>query len=452
MTMRRSGLALLATVVIILAAVGVLNDRGVATNPVVAGTGAASPTAQSSALYCTGLTNARGGLRGVVTFINTTGTTRHVLVHAFATGATTAVATALVLGPYARQSVAPTTLLVGKTYALAAEIDGGGVSAVQVDSRVGTQSPCVSQGVTNWYASGFDSTVGSSAVLSVYNPTATAAVFNVTVFTPGGFSSPAPLQGVSVGAHAVLTLNLGEQIVATQNFGVQVTVLRGSLVAVGDQVSKSVASFNYGSPLLASTGTFPLVTTANRAIAQVRIANPGPASATVTFTVKLGKFKVAPQSTELRPYQSATVVITPNTAIPAAGEASLTMTATQAVDATLVTGTLDGLTSSPLGSPVSRAVLADVTGGGFDRAVLTNVAARSTKVSWTLRHHGTLTSSGTTSLAAGASASLGVLVGGRQKLQGSTLVLTSATPSLVVSATLSTSPAGVVLTSGLDGG
>ena len=450
--MRRSGLALLATVVIILAAVGVLNDRGVATNPVVAGTGAASPTAQSSALYCTGLTNARGGLRGVVTFINTTGTTRHVLVHAFATGATSAVATAFTLGPYARQSVAPTNLLVGKTYALAAEIDGGGVSAVQVASRVGTQSPCVSQGVTNWYASGFDSTVGSSAVLSVYNPTATAAVFNVTVFTPGGFSSPAPLQGVSVGAHAVLTLDLGEQIVATQNFGVQVTVLRGSLVAVGDQVSKNVASFNYGSPVLATTGIFPLVTTANRAIAQVRIANPGPAPATVTFKVKLGKFKVAPQSTELRPYQSAMVVITPNTAIPAAGEASLTMSATQAVDATLVTGTLDGLTSSPLGSPVSRAVLADVTGGGFDRAVLTNVSDATTEVSWTLRHHGTLTSSGTTSLASGASASLGVLLGGRQKLQGSTLVLASATPSLVVSATLSTSPAGVVLTSGLNGG
>jgi len=450
--MRKSGLPLLATVLIVLATVGVLNDRGVATNPVVAGTGAASPAAQSSALYCTGLTNARGGLRGVVTFINTTADTRQVLVHAFATGATSAVATAFTLGPYARQSVAPTNLLVGKTYALAAQIDGGGVSAVQVASRFGTQSPCVNQGVTNWYASGFDSTVGSSAVLSVYNPTATAAVFNVTAFTPGGFSSPASLQGVSVGPHAVMTLNLGEQIVATQNFGVQVTVLRGSLVAVGDQVSKNVASFNYGTTLLASTGILPLVTTANRAIAQVRIANPGPAPATVTLKVKLGKFHVAAQSTELRPYHSAMIVITPNTAIPAAGEATLTMTSTQAVDVTLVTGTQEGLTSSPLGSPVSRAVLADVTGGGFDRAVVTNVSAAKTLVSWTLRHHGTLTSSGTTALGARASASLGVLLGGRAKLRGSTLVLTSATASLVVSATLSTSPAGVTLTSALNGG
>ena len=306
--------------------------------------------------------------------------------------------------------------------------------------------------MTNWYASGFDSTVGSSAVLSVYNPTATAAVFNVTAFTPGGFSSPAPLQGVSVGAHAVLTLNLGEQIVATQNFGVQVSVLRGSLVVVGDQVSKNVASFNYGTTVLASTGTLPLVTTADHAVAQVRIANPGPAPATVTVTVKLAKFKVAPQSAELRPYQSAMIVITPNTAIPAAGEASLTLTSTQPVDVTLVTGTDNGLSASPLGSPVARAVLADVTGGGFDRAMVTNVAHATSQVSWTLRHQGTLTSSGTTTLSPGYSASLGVLVGGRAKLRGSTLVLTSASDSMVVIATLSTSPAGVTLTSALDGG
>ena len=449
--MRRSGLPLLVVVVVVLAAVGVLNDRGVATNP-VGTTIAAAPSAQSSALYCTGLTNTRGGLRGVVTYINTTAVTRHVVVHAFATGATSAVATAFTLGPYARQSVAPTNLLVGSTYALSAQIDGGGVSAAQVDSRFGTQSPCANQGVTNWYASGFDSTVGSSAVLSVYNPTATAAVFNVTAFTPGGFSSPASLQGVSVGPHAVLTFNLGAQIVATENFGVQVSVLRGSLVAVGDQISKGVASFNAGTTLLTSSATLPLVTTANQAMAQVRFANPGPAPATVTLDVKLGKFKVAPQTTEVGAYRSAMIVITPNTAIPAAGEATIVMKSTQPVDATVVTGTQDGLTSSPVGTPAARVVLADVTGGGFDRAVVTNVASTATEVSWVLRRRGALASTGTTSLGANATKSLAVLVGGRAKLTGATMVLTGLAPTLVVSATLVTRPPGVTLTTGLNGG
>ena len=449
--MRRSGLPLLVTVLIGLAAVGVLNIKGATTNP-VPNPGAAGPTAESSALYCTGLTNARGNLRGIVTFINTTNSTRQVLVHAVATGASSAVATTFTLGPYARRVVTPTNLLVGDTYALAAQVDGGGVSAEQAVTRYGTTAPCVNEGVTNWYGSGFDTTVGSRAILSIYNPTATAAVFNVTTFSPSGFLSPASLQGVSVGPHAELALNLGDEIVATQDFGAQVTVLRGSLVVVGDQISKNTSSLNYGTALLASTGSFPLVTTANKAIAQVRIANPGPAAATVTIRVKLRKFAIAPQSTVVAPYHSAMISVTPNTAIPAAGEASLTMTSNQAVDATLATGTASGLALSPLGTPVARAVLSDVTGGGFGEATLTNASAATTTVSWTLLHHGKVTSTGSTSVGAGDTISLGVLLGGRSKLRGSTLVVASATPALVVNAILSTSPVGVTLASALNGG
>lgn len=449
--MRRSGLPLLAAVVLGLVVSGVLNVGGAVTNP-VPNPAVAGPAAQSSALYCTGLTDARGGLRGLVSFINTTAAPRQVLVHAVATGAASAVATAFTLGPYGRHVVTPTNLLVGDTYALAAQVDGGGVSAVQVVTRFGTQAPCVNEGVTRWYGSGFDTTVGSAAILSVYNPTATAAVFNVTGFTPGGFSSPASLQGVSVGPHAEATIDLGHEIVATQNFGVQVTVLRGSLVVAGDQVSNNVSSLNYGTSLLASKGTFPLVTTANHAIAQVRIANPGPAPATVRLTVALAKFHVAPQSTLVAPYHSALITITPNTAIPAAGEASVTLAATRAVDATLVTGTTGGVTSSPLGTPVARAVLSDVTGNGFAQAVVTNAWRSATTLHWTLRRRGVLTSSGSTSLDAGATLSLGALLGGHAALRAATLVLTSVQPALVVSAVLPSFPAGVTLTFALNGG
>jgi len=449
--MRKSGLPLLLAVLVALAAVGVLNVKGGATNP-VPNPGAAGPTAESSALYCTGLTNARGDLRGLVTFINTTNATRQVLVHAVATGAVSAVATTFTLGPYARQTVTPTNLLVGDTYALAAQVDGGGVSAEQVVTRYGTTSPCVNEGVTNWYASGFDTTVGSQAVLSIYNPTATAAVFNVTTFSPSGFLSPAPLQGVSVGPHAELALNLGDEIVATQNFGAQVTVLRGSLVVVGDQVSKNTSSLNYGTPVLASSGTFPLVTTANKALAQVRIANPGPADATVSVQVKLRAFNIAPQSTVVAAYHSAMITITPNTAIPAAGEASLTMTSNQPVIATLATGTSQGLTLSPLAAPVARAILSDVTGGGFAEATLTNATKAATNVAWTLLHRGSVTSTGTTTVGPGGTVSIGALLHGRAKLQGSTLVMVSPTAALVVNAILNTSPVGVTLAAALNGG
>jgi len=448
---RKSGLLSLAAVVVGVALVGVLNNTGAVNNAVV-NPSATGPSAQSSALYCTGLTNARGAVRGVVTFLNTTNVTRHVVVHAVATGARSAVATALTLAPYARQSVTPTNLLVGQTYALSAQIDGGGVSAEQVVTRYGTQSPCTSAGVTTWYGSGFDATVNSKAILSVYNPTATAAVFNVTTFSKGGYLAPAQLQGVTVGPHSELALNLGNEIVATSNFGVQVVVLRGSLVVVGDQISHSISSMNYGTDVLATTGTFPLVTTANTATSEVRVANPSASAATVKFTVKLAKFTVAPQSTTIAPYHSALITITPNTAIPAAGEASLTMTSTQPVDATLATGTSNGLSFSPLGTPASRVVLADVTGAGFGEATLTNATDKSTDVTWTLLRHGALASTGATSVSAGHTVSLGQLLNGRAKLTSATLILTGTTPSLVVNAILNTTPVGVTMAAALNGG
>ena len=449
--MRRSPRLFLGVIAAGLALSGVLTAEGAATNPGPS-PGATGPSAQSSALYCTGLTDSHGQMRGRVTFINTTASPRQVVVHAVATGATAAVATAFFLGPYGRRVLAPTTLLVGDTYALAAQIDGGGVSAEQEVTRTGAPAACTNAGVTNWYGSGFDSSVGSRATLSVYNPTATAAVFNVTTFSPAGFLSPAPLQGLSVGPHAVLAINLGEEVVATQNFGAQVSVLRGSLVVMEDQVSGTTASMNSGTPVLASTGTFPLVTTANQAMAEVRIANPGPAPAHVILRVKLGRFHVAAQSATVAPYHSAFITITPNTAIPAAGEASLTMTADRPVAATLATGTRDGLKLSPLTPTVSRAILADVSGAGFAQATFTNASQRATRVTWKLIRHGAVTASGTSPLDKGVTLSWGQVLGGRSKLRGATLIATSPVADLVMNATLNTTPAGVTMAAPLDGG
>ena len=49
---------------------------------------------------------------------------------------------------------------------------------------------------TRWFAAGFDTTVGSSGEMSVYNPTGTPAVMDVPVYTAGGFSAPEAFQGL----------------------------------------------------------------------------------------------------------------------------------------------------------------------------------------------------------------------------------------------------------------
>ena len=62
--------------------------------------------------------------------------------------------------------------------------------------------PCDSHGVTRWYAAGLDTLVGSDAYVSLYNPTATEAVANISVLQANGFYAPEAIQGISVPAHA----------------------------------------------------------------------------------------------------------------------------------------------------------------------------------------------------------------------------------------------------------
>jgi hypothetical protein len=101
---------------------------------------------------------------------------------------------------------------------------------------------------------------------------------------------------------------------------------------------------------------------------------------------------------------------------------------------------------------MSRAVLADVTGAGFGEATATNVSEKTTSVAWALVRHGTVASTGATTISAGFTVSLGQLLNGRAKLKGATLVLTGTTPSIVVNAILNTTPVGVTMAAPLDGG
>ena len=153
----------------------------------------------------------------------------------------------------------------------------------------------------------------------------------------------------------------------------------------------------------------------------------------------------------MSPYHSTVVTITPNTAIPDAGEALLSMASTQPVDATLATGTAGGLALSPIGVASSRVVLSDVNGGGFGEATATNVATTSLTVSWSLVRHAAVARTGQFTLGAGETVSLGQTLGGRAQFTGATLVMRSSTPSLVANAILNTRPTGLLTAATLDG-
>ncbi|MDE3082148.1 MAG: hypothetical protein KGJ39_01870 [Acidobacteriota bacterium] len=403
-----------------------------------------SATAESTALFCTGL--GVGTTSGRVVFTNLTGSSR-VLVVTVTSNTGTRATRNVALSAHASSSVAPQTWVPGTLFGVSAIVNGGGVVGAEVAANNTAVAPCVAGGVTDWYAAGFDTLVGSSAVISLFNPSATPAVVNLTTVTASGFAAPAPFQGLAVGAHAEVAVNLGAQIVDTANVGVHVNVLRGSLAIVGVQTSGAATSFNVGQGALATSADFPLVTTAANTRAQVRIANPNDVSASVTVAVALGTYHIAPESVEIPAYASGVVTITPNSAIPAAGFAALTLTSSEPVTAALAVGSAGLTLSAP--SPSSRTwLVADFSGRGFSRAVLSNTGTQSVRVLAT--NLATSTSfSGT--LAAGASGDLRAILSGLVRLQGLTLLVTCDHP-VQVTTILPLVPVGPVVASALNGG
>jgi hypothetical protein len=448
--MTRLRIPLLFVLVLALAAVGTAATLEKSTN-VPVGPGSLTQNAESTALYCSGLSGTTGTAVGHVTYLNTTGSTRTVNLEVASDTASSELSS-LTLAPHSSKSVSPQATVKGISYAVAAQVNGGGVVGEEVAQGATAESPCTSAGVTDWYATGFDTTVGSTAVLSIYNPTATAAVFNITVFTANGFAAPALFQGMSIGAHAQIEVNLGAQIVNASNVGVHVRVLRGSIVIVGVQHSGSLTSFNSGQSSLATSAWFPRVTTVTGADAQIRVTNPGSEPANVVVDVALSSFKVAPQTITVAGDSSGDIVITPNSAIPAHGYATVQLKSDRLIATSLLTGSSAGLALSAPVIPSNEFLVADFSGRGFDAATVTNTSPKPVTVTFATMATGTRTSvKASTQLAGGATESILGLFSGLTTLKGNTLFVTSSKPSLVVATTLPTTPVGVIVVAPLDG-
>ncbi len=395
--------------------------------------------AESTALYCSGLTSSS------VTFFNTTSTSHNVSV-SWTTDTGSSGSSTTNLASHDTWNIAQ--FGKGSVFAVAAQIHGGGVVG-SVAGANGLQGTCNSAGVTSWFGAGFDTTVGSTGDLSIYNPTATAAVFNVSTFTNSGFSAPAAFQGLSVNAHQLVVLNLGTQLVNLTNIGVHVKVLRGSLEIVGIQHSGNSVSYYPGENQLSQQNWFPLVTTSNGAKAQLRYANPSSNTISVTVNVSLPPFSVQPQTLTVLPYSSGEITITPNTAIPANGYAFVSSSSSAPLLTALVLGTTKGLTLFAPQVPSSSILLADFSGSTLDTAEVTNTSKHDVTVNVT-----SLPSSAQGAYGSSPAFKIHLKAGASTKVNLTNIAsgeLMSTTKNvLLVTVALQTVPAGINLLSALN--
>ena len=453
MTLTRVPLVLVLAALLVGA--GVASSSSHATNPASVGTRSAN--VESTALYCAGLTDAKGVASGRVIFENASDVRRLVSV-VVSSDVGASWTGSLTLSAHSRASLTPSSLVKGHNFGVAAQISGTGVVAEMLAAANDAASPCVSQGVAQWYATGFDTLVGSSAFLSIVNPTATPAVFSVSIFTANGFAAPASFQGLSVAPHGEVVVNLGNQIVNTANVGVHVRVLRGALAITGVQSSHGVTSFVQGVRSPQRKLWFASVTTVNLATAQVRFANPHDTPVSVSVKVNLTNFSPAIQQVELAPFATGLLTITPNSAIAPDAYGALTVSSSRGVVADLAVGdgSFEQLSSSP--TPVARLVVEDFTGRGLDAARVTNTSRHGVTVAVTsvrlLQSNGALSSAVTVhvTLAAGATISLTTMAGQPMNWATTKLVVSTSKAVLVAGLTLPTKPAGDVVLAALNGG
>ncbi len=418
------------------------------TNPSGPRGGLIAGNVESAALYCTGLGS--GDFAGRVVFLNTSDVTRTLTVRVDSNSGTSTTST-VVLGAHAATSVRPQ--LAGSWFGIGAQVNGGGVVADEVVGSGAAQTPCTAGGVTSWYASGLDTVVGSQAVISLYNPTATAAVVNLTAQTSSGFSAPAPYQGVAIGPHTEMALNLGVRLPTSHDLGVRVNVLRGSVVATAAVSSGPVVSLDAGTSTPVTSAWLPLVTTAARSVAEIRLANPSSTEASITASVSLGAFSIPAQTTTVPGFGTTVLAITPNPAIPARGEASVHLTSSVPVVATLATGTSAGVALSTPTPPSSTYLIGDFSGAGYDAVALTNTTGSPLGITVTRLAGTNATAQSTTaSLNPKSTTLLRGVASFASSLRGATIVVTAERPDLVVGAILPSTPRGVAVVSPLYGG
>jgi hypothetical protein len=169
--------------------------------------------------------------------------------------------------------------------------DAGGVGVSQVVAGQGlSTAPCASTTSRHWYFADASTAAGSTLSLSLFNPTATIAVVDVSFVSATGVLAPPAYQGIEVPGDSMTVENVGIHVPNNPHFATVVSTLSGTLVAteletVG-QTGDGGNSIVLGATTPAPTWSFAESTAVATGSTVFHVFNPS--SRPVTVTVKIG--------------------------------------------------------------------------------------------------------------------------------------------------------------------
>ncbi|HXQ91286.1 MAG TPA: hypothetical protein VN768_06960 [Acidimicrobiales bacterium] len=348
---------------------------------------APTPGTESSAWFCAGGSGAQGGAPATIVLTNVGRHPVHGTVSAIsapegaAQPAPWAGARTMALTVPTDGQVTVGAAQLGSTGLVAAAVvlDGGGVAVSEaVQSPLGwSMAPCSPSTAADWYFAHGATTEGGGLILSLFNPTATDAVVNISlVSTTAGYLVPAAYQGIDVGPGSVVTENIGDHDPQDAAVATVVAALSGSLVAtelqsVGTPGNGGI-SLTLGAPAPASLWVFPQSTEIPGGAVAFHVLNPSTSPAVVSVAVGLSLGAGAePLTLRVAPQSLVTLNAGSQTRIPTGVPYALTFSSPG-------TGiVVSRQVRAPAGSPAAVPEAGDVSGvpGGSRRWLLPAVVA-----------------------------------------------------------------------------
>ncbi len=264
-----------------------------------------APDAESSASYCTGQTTSTGSAPGFLILTNTTA--RPV------TGTITAVTDAgdtvhTAVAVPARAVVTPSIPAVssGSWEAQAVTLSGGGVAVTQAvhGSSGWSEAPCQSTTAAGWYFPGGTTANADPLSVSLFNPTSTPVVVDLSFVTPTGTVHPINYQGIVLQAGQVTSEDVASEV---QNASTVSTVVS---TRTGRVVASELQGFTGTSPGLALVPgaarpgphwVIPQAQDPGGGSGEIDVFNPGTAPEAVRVRVRLGGTELAPLTRTVAP-------------------------------------------------------------------------------------------------------------------------------------------------------
>jgi len=293
-------------------------------------------TAESTSLYCAGISPVGVAGSGGAKFWNSSSERRHLDIEL--TNDRKVVVSTATIAPKESFFLPAGSALDGSV-SVRAQIDGSGVvGSLFTTGPDSTSIPCQSEGVTEWYVAGLGTSGGTTSRLTLLNPSATPAVLDITTQSSLGFLAPAPYQGLVIPANGQLSLTLGQRVVEAKSLAVHVTALRGSFVASALLVVAGHASILTGQSGPSTEAHYGSINTNENSTEAINLYNPLDVTAHVKLKLQMPGFEIAPISINVEPSTATSVKLVPDTRVPTSGWATLRVTSPEGIVSTLYSG------------------------------------------------------------------------------------------------------------------